>query len=1688
MRRTASKFVFCVFVLLHVCTPALRAESTSLPATPGQALTLLTDGSILATGGLIQGKALNDAYLLDATGNVKKLKSGLLFSRAGHTATALPDGTVLIFGGTDGNNHYLRSMELFDPHTLRFMQCSGPPLTPRTFHTGTLLTDGRVVIIGGTGEGGTYPSDIQLWDFRTGGIESIDISSLHPRQGHKATLLADGRVLISGGHDLQGTPVKHVEAYYPDEKIFQAIPDTSPTTEDSEVLTLAASIPIDGAEQYQISDFVTLRFSRLIASTTANIQTIRIVASDGTVVPAPVTSAERGRLAFLLPTTPLLANSDYTINVDGVEDLNGNPLTDTVIHFHTDGGSTDDGSDDGWIPDADALKGNWNSKTELSRWQKLPPRKAPAGITALAGQVLGLSGTPIAHVTLQIERNLVESDGTGRFLLTKLSPGHHVLVIDGRKANKIHATYGLFEAGVDIKANVTTVLNYTVWMTKLDTVHAVTIPSPTIAQDTVITNPLIPGLELHLPAGTTLVDREGRSVRQLSITPIPLDKPPFPLPTGLKVPLYFTIQPGGANIKVQGSGAVPKGVQLYYPNTYHEHAGTIYNFWNYDAASRGWYIYGNGRVDSSGTHITPDAGVFVYELTGAMVGGGGAKNAIGANGSGTDGDPVDLSSGQLVYSKTDLSLPDVIPIQMVRTYTTNDHYQRSFGIGATNNYDIFMVGDIQPYTYQELIDPTGVATRFNRISAGTGYGDAVYVSTSSQGPWYGATISWNMTTIPGASWILKTRAGMLLGFPDSDFRNDQVDQALVGIQDRNGNTVVLTRDTNAILTKITSPMGRYISLDHDALNRITQATDNAGRNVSYTYDSGGRLATASDVNGDITMFAYNSNDQVTTITDPMGTTYLTNQYDSFGRVIEQTQADGGTYSFQWTPSANTAQQFITSGQPVDRYNLSEYEGYTGLISQVNVTDPKGYVRQVVFNNLGMKTSDTRALGQPEYESRSYLYYADNLLKQMTDPLGRVTAFDYDASGNTTSVTSLAGTTNATTYTLTYDQIYSNVLSITDPLNHTSTFSYDSHGNLANAQDSLGNVATASYNSTGQAISVTDALGNSFRYFYYGGDLTATKDPVGNRTVRFLDQAGRVTSVIDPMGHATHYQFDNGNKVTSVTNAQGHQATLAYDANGNLLSLQDFLGHATHYTYDSMDRPITRTDSLQRTATVTYDLGGNPVSGVDRKGQLTSSTFDGLGRTVFMGYGTATGGPGTTYESTISYQYDSGNRMIAAVDSGSGTISRIYDGLNRLTGETTPRGNISYTYDAAGRRVTAHPSSGALTSYDYDDANRLVSITQTFSHVGLSYDSAGRRTALALPNGVSVQYAYDQDSRLQNITYAAGGNAIGNLFYQYDAAGRNTELDGSLAHTNLPFVLGQASYDAANQLTSWDNIVPAYDDDGNMTADVTGNQYVWNARNQLVGITGAASASFSYDSFNRRISKHIGPQTVGYEYDGANRVSETSGTSTASLLPGGIDEYFQRSEASGVTVPIADALGSTIGTIDASGNLATTYWYDPYGSTTIAGTTSSNSTEYAGRENDGLKLYFYRARYYNPETGRFISEDPIGLLGGINEYAYVGDNPTGYVDPSGLDKQAPERKDECWNGIGEASLGLLTTVGAVGVVVYIGPEAVAAAGLEVGIEGGMATIHVLSALGTLLAMPVTALMDGVHRTAANCGTP
>lgn len=1547
---------------------------------PGQTMTPLSDGRSLVLGGWGSRGALGTAVIYDPRTSRTTTLAPLSPARSWHSATVLPDGSVLILGGIGSNRQTMAEPQILDPDDGTVQRLSIPGMTPRAHHTATLLTDGRVLVAGGNDASGSPSAAADVWTLETGVVNTITMSA--GRSGHTATLLNDGRVLLWAG---TGASIGGGEIFDPETATFSRTTTIPSGPYAFDPPRLEASVPATGTVDVPVDSSVALRFSTPLRIDRLSDATVTLIGPQGPET-LRVVAAEGGMLAFVTPSSPMLPGSRYTLVLNGPEDRNGYLLPFTRIEFMTTGptassgvmppGSRSDDSEGHAHHAARSVKPGTRSETDdpewkgprrdgkpYSRWQDLPPLSAPSGATALAGQVLRLNGLPLANVTLRIGTNTAVTDNTGRFLLTGLTAGREELIMDGSTANQPGRTYGTFDYGVDITDKTTTVLPFTIWMPLLDLQHATVLPVPT-PHEIVARSPRIPGLEVHVPAGVILQTDDG-PLPMISLTQIPVDRPPYPLPPGTT--FFFTPQGHGAQVVRTDGAASPAGVRIVLPNVDRLPSGTRLELTHYSYYRGGWTTYGEGVVSADGRQIVPDPGAEFKRLGCAHVLGPDQASPAAIPGGLRDLDPIDLATGLFTMEKVDLMLPDVIPIAIRRQYRPGNVNPRLFGDSMTHTYMQYLVGDQTTFSYAQLVLPDGGKLRFNRTSPGTDKPGAVMEHTATPTGYYKARLSWNA---PRNGWDITLVDGTVYQFTASG----EIGPYLMGIRDRLGNQLTISRampGNNVPITRITSPNGRWVDFSYVTVNTmllISQIRDNLGRTVSYTYHPGSSLLkTVTDAGGGITEYTWSSG-RIATIKDPRNIVWLTNTYDAQGRVARQTQADGTFYQLA----------YIVDGQ--------------GKVTQTDVTDPKGNVRRVTFNAVGYPVTDTWAYGTAVAQTTTYSRdAASNLVSSMTDALGRQTAYTYNGQGKVLTVTRLAGTASAITTRFAYEPSFNQVASITDPLGHTTGFGYDTSGNLTVVTDALGHQTTLTYNGQGQLKTMTDALGNSTTLGYYNGSLATITNPIGKTTTRFTDGGGRLIALANALGQQTRYDYDALNRLTKVTDALGGQTQLAYDGNGNVLSMTDARSNTTSYAYSSMDRVATRTDPLSRQESYAYDSNGNRDSFTDRKSQATSTIYDALDRPVLVTF---------QDNSTTSYTWDAGNRLTQIVDSISGAITRTYDGLDRVIQEITPQGTISYMYDAAGRRTAMTVLGQASVSYTYDAADRLTQITRGSANVTITYDNANRRTSLTLPNSISTEYAYDAASRLSSLAFKLGAVTLGTLTYAYDAAGNRTVLGGTWARTALPSAIASATYDAANRQVTFENAALTYDLNGNLASDGI-NTYTWDARNRLASIAGGNVATFRYDAQGRRTSKIVDAVQIAFLYDGWTPVQELNGASVvANLLAGaGIDEYLTRTDTNGTSYFLADILGSTVALSDGAGAVATTYTYTPFGETSRSGNATANAFDYTGREDDGTGLKYYRARYYSPKLQRFMSEDPVRAT--INLYGYVGNSPLLATDPFGL---------------------------------------------------------------------------------------
>ncbi|MBI1760229.1 MAG: RHS repeat protein [Acidobacteria bacterium] len=781
----------------------------------------------------------------------------------------------------------------------------------------------------------------------------------------------------------------------------------------------------------------------------------------------------------------------------------------------------------------------------------------------------------------------------------------------------------------------------------------------------------------------------------------------------------------------------------------------------------------------------------------------------------------------------------------------------------------------------------------------------------------------------------------------------------------------------------------------DANENLTQAVDQLGRTTLYSYNPAGDVTTIIDVLGTLS-FTYNSFGQVLIATDRMsGVT--TNGYDSKGNLLTTTDMTGRTSTF------------VYDGQ--------------GLVT--GATDPRGISSTFTYS-AGQVASRSMNGGH----TMNYQYYARGWLAQVTDTNGHSTnytrdlvghvltvsdtlgappfvplaAFEYDLAGRRTKATDARG--NATTYT--YDNAY-RLTTETDAASNTTNYIYDKMSNLQKVTDPLVRVTDLVYDDLDRLRRVNYPLGLFERYEYDAGHRLIRRIDTAGRLTRFTYDVGdRLTRELDPAGNDTQYSYNPRSQVLQVTDARNQRYEFSYDAVGRVLQTKRG-GREWSFTYDGDGNRATRTDAKGNTTTYAYNELNN----------LTTITY-------------ANGG-------TQTYAYDVLGRMTGATNA-TGTVTLSYDARSRVTGTTDVWGQtLGYQYDNNNNR-TQMTLGASQTTYAYDVLDRVTQMAHnSVGATTFAYDPVSRLTNRTLANGVAATASYDPLDRLTRLTYAKGANTIADWQYQFDDAHQITQIAEPTGNRTYTYDVlnrltaatrpGQASesyaYDAVgnrtashlstvynylsfNRLSATADANFTYDANGNLKTKVTAQgtwEYDWDSENRLIRVTrpDLFVVNYRYDALGRRVERRTGPgEWTRFTYDGMDVVLDRQ--------PGGVSlEYgngfgmdnklWQKANGGLPTWYVTDQQTSTRALTNGAGSVIGALDYDAYGNSVGSAQTRY---DYTGRERDlDTGLLYYRARWYDPQAGRFISEDPIGLKGGMNMFGYVGGNPVGKADPTGL---------------------------------------------------------------------------------------
>jgi len=1268
-----------------------------------------------------------------------------------------------------------------------------------------------------------------------------------------------------------------------------------------------------------------------------------------------------------------------------------------------------------------------------------------AGQTALIGRVLSTEQEPIIGATASLDGRTATTDSAGSFLLVDVTAGQNrPVMINGSTASAPNKTYPAIIEPATIVAGQVNTNPFIFYLPAVDTqFEKDVVPN----QITVVDNPRIPDLAMTIPANANLRNRDGTPVTRVSISPVEPDRVPAPLPSNLSTNMVYTSQPGGAI--TMNNVAMP----VVYPNLSGANPNTRVTLYYFDHDAVIWRSYGFGRVSQDGLRIEPEIDPstgqryglpnFSWHFPDLPV----AENPADPDDCGGAGNrgksPVDFSTGIKIENTTDVSFGGARgELSLTRTYTSDLGVTCTtcpFGRGTTHNYDIKLTGNFTANNAGRVKLPehrTGRLFSYNSVRSGS-LGIPVFTSRATT-----RQLGDEVRRLNSGNVEYHRRDGSSMTFNSTG--------RLTSMTDTNNNTVTLSYSGNN-LTSVTDAVGRSLTFTYDGNGRITRVSDPLGRNWNYTYSSLGSLSQVRDPLQGVTNYTYTGSGRLTSIIDKRGNTIKEIIYDTVGRVTEQKFADKGAERYAYTLSGRIVTGVLITDSlgrvETKRFNASGYVmDYTDGLGQrarierdigtnlaTSMSGPCGCTEgSYEYDDRGNLTKSTDRLGgvrRMEYEP------IFNKLTRMTDELGRVTIYAYDSRGNMISMTDALGRTTSYTYDgvgqlisitdplghgkqLVYDA-QGNITSVKDALNHTTTFEYDGVGRLTAVVDPLGRRATFAYDSLDRITTMTDTAGAATALEYDpNGNVTSfvnalnqrwnsvydsknrlvsTTDPLGRVMRRTYDKENQLLASVSPSGRTTRYAYDPRGLMQSMTTPLGFVTRYEYDNSKNLTTLTDARGNVTTFTYDELFRLSGQRDPLGRRTSYTYDAADNITTRLDRLGQNTSYIYDALNRPTRIQYADA----------TVNYTYDAAYRLTRIDDTQPGDIEWAYDDADRLLSETTIQAVVSYNYNAAGQRTSMTVADRPPVNYTYDSAGRLKTIAQTSETFTYSYDTLSRVASLNRPNGVRTNYAYDNVYRLARLTHTNSANqALEDFQYSFNSDDEIESINSLASATLLPAPKTAAPANPANRIEQFGTATYVHDQEGQTVfrADTGAiSHYAWDDRGRLTvaSLPNGESVVYGYDAIGRRIDRTTGGTTTDFIYDGDDVVLDRiTGGATVDYLNGqDIDDKLRlNSSGNSPAYFLHDHLGSTTALTRQDGGLLQAQQYEAFGFTPNGSLTRYG---YTGRETDTLTgLMYYRARWFDTQQARFISEDTFGIAAGTNLYSYVKDNPLIARDPSG----------------------------------------------------------------------------------------
>ncbi|MFJ9370950.1 putative T7SS-secreted protein [Nocardia sp. NPDC101769] len=673
-------------------------------------------------------------------------------------------------------------------------------------------------------------------------------------------------------------------------------------------------------------------------------------------------------------------------------------------------------------------------------------------------------------------------------------------------------------------------------------------------------------------------------------------------------------------------------------------------------------------------------------------------------------DPVDIATGAFLLPETDIDLPGVLGLVLRRTHRSSYGFGRWFGQSWSATLDARVIVDGKGVTF---VGEDGVLLAFPHADIGVSVeplaGGRSWTLTRTEAGTYqvrdlNQELVWHFAPEPGLAG-LDARLGNL---------------AVSAITDRHHNRVRFHYDGDGVPVEVSHSGGYRIVID-SAAGRITGLTvigsestgaETRTRVREFTYDAGNLVGVANAL-GATTRYIYDEHARMVSWTDSNSNS-MVNTYDEVGRVICQRGTDGmlncdleygdfldGTGRF--TCITNSLGAMITHGFDRD-LRLRDVVDPAGGHTHFDYNAEREPLRVVAADGTTTHyvyagTGDLARVVRPDGSTINIEYAQRRRPETITDVDGGVRRQEWDASGNLAAVISAGGV--------------------------RTDYRYRPDGAVAEIRESTGACTRIEVDATGLPITVTD--------------------PSGATTHVERDCFGRPVQVTNPLGAVTRYEWSPAGKLLRRTDPDGYSESWSWDGEGNLLTHTDRADHVTFFAYGAFDLLASRTDPDGSVTLYHWDTERRLIAIINPLGHTWSYLYDQAGRLTAE----------TDYnDATTRYTHDHAGRIASVTDANGSTRRHTHDVLGRVTEIVADSGEwLRYRLDAAGRTLTATSGVGEnpihTLEFSYTVTGKLASQRlDDQSAMEFAYDAHDRRIGRTMPSGASTAWQWDYTGRIR----------------------------------------------------------------------------------------------------------------------------------------------------------------------------------------------------------------------------------------------------------------------------------------------------------------------------------------------------